>query len=89
MWCAANKLRTNCLQYTAGMQAASVVDRENARVCNVDKLSGFSMTIFQVVIEHGAHVFKIHEEAELRGVSHSDLKEVLATARAPSEKVTV
>ena len=84
LWGAANKGITIRFQYTAGIQGALVVDRKNARVCIVDKLPGFSMPIFKVVIEQSAHVFKIHENAELFGVSNADLEELLATARAPT-----
>ena len=45
LWGAAHKLVTNSFQYTAGIQAAPVVDRKNASVSIVDKLSGFSMPI--------------------------------------------
>ena len=62
LWRAVNKLITNRFQCTEGIRAAPVVARKNARVCIVDKLSGFSMPIFEVVEEHDAHVLKSHEK---------------------------
>ena len=38
----------------------------------------------KVVMERGAHAFKVHEKEELRGVSNAELEELLATARAPA-----
>ena len=86
---AAYKLITNHFKYTPGIQAAPVVDRKSARVCIVDKLSGFSMPIYKVVMEHGAQVFKIHEKGELPAVSNSELEELLATARVPGGNVVI
>ena len=48
---------------------APVVGWKNARVSNTDLLSGLTMPIFKMVMEHGVHVFKVHEKAELPGVS--------------------
>ena len=76
-------------QYTPGIEAAPVVDRRNATVCIVDKLSGFSMPMFKVVMKRGAHAFKVHEKEELPGVSNAELEELLATARAPGGNVVV
>ena len=80
---AANKLISTRFQYTPRIEAAPVVHK-NVRVCSVDKLSGFSMQIFKVVMEYGVHVFIIHEKAELPGVSNAEIEELLATVRAPS-----
>ena len=62
---------------------APVVDKKKARVCVVDGLSGFTMSIFKIVMERGSHVFKVHAKAELPGNSAEELEELLATARAP------
>ena len=69
LWNAANKLITRRFQYTPGIEAAPVVDRRNATMYIVDKISGFSMPIFKVVMERGAHAFKVHEKEQLCGVS--------------------
>ena len=54
LWGAANMLVTNRFRQTPGIEAAPVVDRKNARVCIVDKLSGFTMPMFKGVMEHAA-----------------------------------
>ena len=41
----------------------AVVDKKNARVCIVDKLSAFSIPIFNMVVERGSHVFQVHESS--------------------------
>ena len=88
LWTAGYKLITNPLLNT-GIRAAPVVHRKNARVCIVDKLSGFSMPIFKMVTERGTLVFKVHEKDELTGVTTVELEELLATARAPGGDVVI
>ena len=83
------KLITSHFKFTPGIDAAPVADRKNARVRIVDKLSGFTMLSFKIVMEHGAHVFKIHEKAQLSGVSKAELEELVATARAPGGNVVI
>ena len=73
-WSAVNRLITNRFQYTEGIQAAPVIHRKNARVCTLDKLTGFSIPILKVVAEHGAHIFKMHEKTERPSVTNADLQ---------------
>ena len=56
-----NRLFSDRFNQTPGIEVAPVVGWKNARVCSVDKPSGFSMPTFKIVMVHGAHVFKIHE----------------------------
>ena len=49
----------------------------------VEKLAGFTMPMFKTVMEHGAHVFKIHEKTAILGVSNVELEGLLAKAHAP------
>ena len=56
-----NRLFSDRFNQTPGIEVAPVVGWKNARVCCVDKPSGFSMPTFKIVMVHGAHVFKIHE----------------------------
>ena len=51
-------------------------------MCIADKLSGFTMPLFKIVMERGAHGFKVHERAELPGVSAAELEELVSTASA-------
>ena len=61
---------------------------KNAKICIVNKLSGLTMPISQNVMEHGAHVLKIHE-TELQGVSNTELEDILAMAHTPSGNVVI
>ena len=54
---AANQLITSHFQHTEGITAALVVDRKNARVRITDWMSGFTMPIFKMVMEHCVHEF--------------------------------
>ena len=47
------------------------------------------MPLIEIVMERGAHVFKVHEKAELPGVSAEELVEVLETTRAPGGDVVI
>ena len=69
-------------KFSPGIEAATVVDRKNARVCIVARFWGFAMLICNVVMEHGAHAFKVHEKTELPHVSDADLAALIATALA-------
>ena len=51
-----NQLITTHFQYTPGIQASLVVDGKNASVCIADKLSGFTMPLFEMVTQRSAHV---------------------------------
>ena len=55
----------------------------------MEKLSGCTMPIFRIVMEHGAHVFKINEKAELLGVFNAKLEQLLVTAQAPCGNVVI
>ena len=73
-WKAANQLFSTHFKHTAGIQATPVDARKNIRVCITDKLSGFTMHLFKIVLERGVHVFKLREKAELPGVSAEHLQ---------------
>ena len=47
------------------------------------------MPLFKIVMERGAHVFKVHEKVELTGVSAAELEELLATTRASGGGVVI
>ena len=89
LWKAATQVTTAHFQNTAGISVAPVVDRKSARVCITDKMSGFKMSIFKMVVEHGVHVFKVEEKAELPGMSEEELHQLVAAASAAKRSVVV
>ena len=82
LWKSANQLLSTHFKNTGGIQATPVFDGKNARVCITAKLSGFTMLLLKVVMELGVHVFKVHEEAELPGISEEDLQELASKAQS-------
>ena len=61
-----------------------MVDRKNARVWTADKELGVTMPVFKMVMKNGAHVFKVHEKAELPGVPQEEFKRLVARATEQS-----
>ena len=47
------------------------------------------MPLFKMAVEHGVHVFKVHEKAELTGVSSEELHQLVATASAAKRRTVV
>ena len=87
---AANTLITNHLKYTPGIEAALVVDRKTPEYVLWKKLSGCTMPIFRIVMEHGAHVFKINEKAGTPwSLQCKALSRLLVTAQAPCGNVVI
>ena len=86
LWSAAHQLIFSHFQFTEGISVASVVDRRN---CITDKMSRFTMPMFKMVMEHGVHVFKVHEEAELTTVLDEELHRLVTAASAAKRSAVV
>ena len=64
---------------------APVVDRKNARVCLVVKLSGLSVPLFKLVSETGNQVLKVHEKTEFPRNTPEDLRRLVARANEDAQ----
>ena len=74
---AANQLIAFHFQHTEGISPAPVVDRKSARVCITDQLSGFTMPIFKMVMEHG-----VMSSRCMKKVSDEEWRQVVIAASA-------